>query len=211
MKITDRVVLNGKALNPTTHVKSRPQRILHDKLSTSVSEGRVADWIEKHSRGYDCLVDLGAGLFNMTEHSRAKRTIGVEVFEEYISNTTHGENIEKVCGDILDVEDFELPEYDIAMMIDVIEHIEKPAAIELLGKLKRMDHVEKIIIFTPDGNYEQDFDDWGYGNDKYQTHRSAWSASDFENLGFTVATNPSFHWEGMGALFADWVRTPPAL
>lgn len=79
-------------------------------------------------------------------------------------------------GDILKIKD-DLPTYDLILMIDIIEHIDKKEAI-----LALKDFLQKgsdIIIASPINFFQQDL----YESD-FEYHVSHWTSKDFKNLGF---------------------------
>jgi len=72
---------------------------------------------------------------------------------------------------------------DAVTLIDVIEHIDKRTAFELLSETQR--YTNLIVVFTPIGFMEQT-------DGEYNTHRSGWEPSDFGE-GWVVHTFPNFH------------------
>lgn len=70
-----------------------------------------------------------------------------------------------------------LAAYDLVLMIDIIEHIEKNAAITLLRHLLLQG--SKIIIATPVNFFEQELYE-----SNFEHHVSHWKKKDFNNLGY---------------------------
>lgn len=60
-------------------------------------------------------------------------------------------------------------QYDVVLIIDVIEHLDKQKAIEFLKNVKA-----QIIICTPVEFFEQEFE-----NNPYEHHVSHWTEKDF--------------------------------
>jgi hypothetical protein len=79
-------------------------------------------------------------------------------------------------GDILKIYR-ELPEYDLVLMIDIIEHINKEEAIHLVKHL--LSRSNNIIIATPIDFFEQEL-----YQSEFERHVSHWTRDDFKNLGF---------------------------
>lgn len=77
-------------------------------------------------------------------------------------------------GDVLKIGD-SLPRYDLVLMIDIIEHIDKTAAIALLKKL--LAKGSNIIIATPRKFFEQELYE-----SVYENHVSHWTVQDFREL-----------------------------
>ena len=70
-----------------------------------------------------------------------------------------------------------LAAYDLVLMIEIIEHIEKKEAITLLQHL--LEQGSKIIIATPIDFFEQELYE-----SHFEHHVSHWTKKDFENLGY---------------------------
>jgi SAM-dependent methyltransferase len=107
---------------------------------------------------------------------RTLRVDGVEVFPEAITpvHKLLYDNI--IVGDIANV-CHDIGDYDVIMMIDVIEHLEKSVAMKTLQTL--LPKVKKgIIISTPADDMPQDP---LYGNE-HERHVSVWSPADFASL-----------------------------
>ena len=102
-------------------------------------------------------------------------SVGVDIFEPYIEkNKMHSECIQ---GNIFDI-NFPENSFDCALLLDVIEHFEKKDFIKFMPKLEKI--AKKIIVMVPNGFINQD----EYDKNIYQTHRSGWSLTEMEGLGF---------------------------
>ena len=77
-------------------------------------------------------------------------------------------------GDILKIYPG-LPAYDLVLMIDIIEHIDKQGAIELLRHLLKKG--SRVIVSTPIDFFEQHLYE-----SEYENHVSHWSIRDFRNI-----------------------------
>jgi 2-polyprenyl-3-methyl-5-hydroxy-6-metoxy-1,4-benzoquinol methylase len=73
--------------------------------------------------------------------------------------------------DVLDLPVAELDGYDLVLMLDVIEHLEKPAAMELLETIRGA-----VLIATPRDYFQnpEALDGW-----PTEDHRSHWTPEDF--------------------------------
>ena len=95
-------------------------------------------------------------------------------------------------------------ERDVAMLIDVIEHMGKDDGVALLQGLQGA--FRKILVMTPDGFIPQDSDVTGYENE-WQVHECGWVQSELEAEGFSVEVHENFHVQlQRNALFATWER-----
>ncbi|MBS3946393.1 MAG: glycosyltransferase family 2 protein, partial [Melioribacter sp.] len=67
-------------------------------------------------------------------------------------------------------------------LLDIIEHVDKNRAIELIKKTEEL-VTKQIIVFTPLGfieqNHETEKDAWGLNGGKWQEHKSGWLPEDF--------------------------------
>jgi hypothetical protein len=77
---------------------------------------------------------------------------------------------------------------DLAIMIDVLEHLPRRKALDLLVLLERRARLG-VVLFSPLGDIPQDNLD---GN-ALQRHRSAWRAKDWLRLGYDVEAYEAFH------------------
>lgn len=68
---------------------------------------------------------------------------------------------------------------DCVLMLDVLEHMEKDAALRVLEMAKRA-ALRQVVVYTPEGFKYQEGDAWGLGGDEWQRHRSGWIPMDFE-------------------------------
>lgn len=72
--------------------------------------------------------------------------------------------------------------FDTIFLLDVIEHLEKDIALNLLEKTKKL-ITKQIVVFTPLGfveqHHETDKDAWGLDGGKWQEHKSGWLPKDF--------------------------------
>jgi len=104
------------------------------------------------------------------------RIDGIEAFPGYIGeiqrsvyNEIHFGTVQELIG--------KLEDYDVILLGDVIEHLEKDEGAGLLkalvGKAKL-----RVVVATPNGRYDQDA---LYGNE-FEKHRSVWSPTDFVNF-----------------------------
>jgi hypothetical protein len=99
---------------------------------------------------------------------------GVEVFDKCITSIQKELYNKIIKKDVFDALK-EFGRYDLIIMGDVIEHIEKEKAYTLLNELFK--HTENILISTPLGFMPQGA--WA-GNEK-EIHQSGWELADFKN------------------------------
>lgn len=88
---------------------------------------------------------------------------------------------------------------DAVYLLDVIEHMERDCGLKVIENARRVAR-RQVVIFTPDGFQAQDYDAWGLGGERWQTHRSGWTVDDFP--GWVV--HPMIDENGNRSLFAVW-------
>ena len=133
----------------------------------------------------DCtrILDLGCGPSSPFARIKNKlRTdlysVGVDNFDPYLEESKKLKiHSEYVKSNIFDI-NFPDKSFDCAIMLDVIEHFEKDDFLKFLPKLEKI--AKKIIIMTPNGYIKQE----EYDTNPYQVHKSGWTVSDMEKLGF---------------------------
>jgi SAM-dependent methyltransferase len=122
----------------------------------------------------------GAGIRNWLDsgHYPFKTTlVGVEVWEAYKSPLWDCYNIVHECSIEYYVENIQ-EKFDCVIMTDVIEHFEKEEGLRLIESIKKiLSPNGYFLLSTPAIWIEQG----PVHNNKYETHKSLWSLSDFES------------------------------
>ena len=104
------------------------------------------------------------------------RIDALEVFKSYITP------VHKFVYDNLfigDVVNFEFVDYDLIFFGDVLEHLDKEVALQVVDRASRG---HNVLIVTPNGFYEQGA--W-FGNE-HEVHKCGFSSSDFERFNGSV-------------------------
>jgi SAM-dependent methyltransferase len=76
--------------------------------------------------------------------------------------------------------------YDLVLMVDSLEHLDKQTGGMLLKKL--VGENRRVLVSTPDGEYPQG----AVNGNEYERHRATWTATEFVALGGRVLANPKF-------------------
>jgi 2-polyprenyl-3-methyl-5-hydroxy-6-metoxy-1,4-benzoquinol methylase len=100
-----------------------------------------------------------------------------------------------IHGDILEQD---VSKYDLLLMFDVLEHLPKDRALELLKTKPRK------IMFVPLENGYIRPNTTGVPS---ENHISKWTAQEFRDLGFSVEVIENFHSIPGGSVDAAWVTT----
>lgn len=109
---------------------------------------------------------------------------GVEAFEGY-KNPIHDYVYNKVFYDDIRNIIHQLPNYDVILLIDVIEHFEKEEGYRLINKL--LEHTNKsLIISTPLYPAKQQ----DYNGNYYEKHKSRWFITDFIDFDYSFKYIP---------------------
>lgn len=103
-----------------------------------------------------------------------------------------------ILGDLRNLETLlpaSSPRYDLALFIDVIEHLEKPDALKLLDALTR--RARRVLVTTP----------WGFRPQEipgmpFEAHRSGWHPWDFSGR-YRV-----HQWAAFPGHFTRYLRLP---
>ena len=158
----------------------------------------------------DTMLVLGGGKLRYELLIPTKHILNIDWCDYLLQEAKEKENvmvlkydIENICSILAD------KSFDVVVMFDFIEHLEKDKALELLKKLEAK--VKKqIILFTPIQN------DLGYtqeevlrlqaerkeNNSPLGYHLSLWTPEEFESLGYEGEYNPTYHKvKGFGAVF----------
>lgn len=106
------------------------------------------------------------------------RIDGIEAFASY-QNPIHDYVYDKLYyGNVFD-RIHQLPQYDVVLLIDVLEHFEKEEGKEVIKQI--MKHTNKALIIStplyPDPQKE-------YLTNKYEEHKSRWTPLDFTGFDF---------------------------
>jgi hypothetical protein len=118
-----------------------------------------------------------------------RRMDGIEAFEKYLT-AVHDFVYDRIyIGDALEVLPALDQHYDLALLIDVLEHFEHDDGIRLVAQCQR--RARNVLISTPkDIGVQKD----AFQN-PYETHRFQWRRHHLEHLGpmFTIANPKSLN------------------
>lgn len=100
--------------------------------------------------------------------------VGLEAWNPYIRKHRLDRLYDPILqGDVCDQTSEYLASFDVVMMVDVIEHIDKEAGTELLARMPTW-----LVVSTP-----RDFFHNPAGLPPTEKHRSHWTIEDFEETG----------------------------
>lgn len=143
----------------------------------------------------DSILDVGCGIMQATDELKCKNILGCDLFPKYLVHIKDRFQTVKISASELDR--FMDKSYDIVMCLDVLEHLEKTKAVNVISELKRISR-KKVIIYTPkeyNDNNESVENAWGLGYNEAQSHKCVIDRSDL--IGFDIN-------EIEGGYFAVW-------
>lgn len=154
----------------------------------------------------ESVLDVGCGSSSPIRSfsSRIPKTVGADGFlpsiEKSRAQGIHGDYVQ--VPDFAKIQDhFKPKSFDAVVALDVIEHFEKPQALEFIRKLEAIAR-KKVVLFTPHGFLAQGVYD---GND-FQLHRCGFEVEELKALGYRVI---GVHgWKPLRGEFAD-IRLKP--
>lgn len=136
------------------------------------------------------VLDVGCGLALKSKYIPAQIRVGVDIHPEYFRHVESEVPYVAVVYDIRRLSQIFLDKsFDVVIATDVVEHLEKQDAIRLMEDCERIAR-KAVVIETPKGFIPQNIDILGHGGDEYQTHRSGWSAEEFQERGYNVKIRP---------------------
>ncbi|MHB1663652.1 MAG: class I SAM-dependent methyltransferase [bacterium] len=190
---------------------------LSDKLYSALYHNKLLEKIF-HTTVYslkrdlkDCksVLDLGCGKDSPLQYCKLiKYSVGVEAFKPSLkaskSKRIHSKYINE---NILNV-DFEENSFDAVIMIEIIEHLNKEDAINLINRANKWAK-KRVIITTPNGYLPQN----EYDSNVLQNHLCGFDVKELKSLGFKVYGSA-----GLKILYSEqknknnneiiWIRKP---
>lgn len=168
-------------------------------ISTPENQKPVMDLLRKI--GAKNILDLGVGYGRFAPMIKTQiansHVFGIEIYEPYF------DKIPKNCYNRLYNDDIRTFDYEkmlfsnvdihAVMMIDVLEHLERPEGIKLLQKLEKLSPfmiVSVPIVDCPQGEF--------LGN-IHETHRAQWKIKELEDLGYKLFYEGKF----IGVFYKD--------
>jgi SAM-dependent methyltransferase len=134
--------------------------------------------------GCDSILDVGCGVASpLAALGQDAFTIGLDrCLPDLARARAAGTHRALVCADARTVDDLFAPgSVDAAVALDVIEHLERDAGLDLVARLERVAR-RRVVVFTPNGFVPQP----GTPENPWQQHRAGFSAGDLRQLGYHV-------------------------
>ena len=136
------------------------------------------------------VLDVGCGLSLKSQFIDADIRVGVDVHRPYLEKIDAKVPYVCVCADALQIERLFLPRsFDLVLLLDIVEHLEKPDALELIRQAETIAR-RAVVIETPKGFLHQNIDILGLGGDHFQTHRCGFETDELAARGYDVVVRP---------------------
>jgi len=134
----------------------------------------------------DCriLLDVGCGENSVARHiSGIDEKIGIDIFPEAVKKSKEsGIHNKYFCDDVRKIgELFQPKSIDCVMAMDLVEHLDKQEALDLIGKMEKIGK-KVVIIQTTNGFFPQG----EYASNPCQVHKCGFSVKDFRSRGYKV-------------------------
>lgn len=132
----------------------------------------------------ESVLDLGCGkgvaaeVFNK---EKKYQFFGVDLYEPYLKVCRKRGFYKKLIKADLKKINFKEKSFDVVILFQVIEHLNKKDSEKLIKKALKFAK-KAVLISVPNGNCYQE----AYDGNIYHKHKSSWIPSDLKKLGFTV-------------------------
>jgi hypothetical protein len=134
------------------------------------------------------VLDVACGLSLKSKFINAQIRVGVDIHEkyfEYIETTVPYVVLKYDVRKLREI--FPPRSFDVVVALDIVEHLEKSEALDMISQCEEIAR-KAVIIETPLGFVPQNIDIQGHGGDQWQTHRSGWEVEEFNHLGYQSVT-----------------------
>jgi len=151
-------------------------------------------FIAKHINSTDSVLDLGCGILQQfSAVPPCEKYLAVDGFFPYLENLVNSTSIMTLQGMLPEVcNQFVDNSWDVVILIDVIEHLEKDDGLLVLDNMYRIAR-GRVIIDTPLGFIPQEgWDAWDLPHCDLQAHLSGWNIEDFTDRGYVVTKLPNY-------------------
>ncbi|MDP9406463.1 MAG: class I SAM-dependent methyltransferase [Actinomycetota bacterium] len=132
--------------------------------------------------GCDSVLDVGCGTSSpLRDVPGDFRGVGVDAYAPAIEVSRRAGIHEAYLQQPVTELDVPPASFDAVVMLDLIEHLDRDAALELLARAERAAR-RRVIVSTPNGFVPQG----DVGGNPFQVHRSGWTVAELEARGFRV-------------------------
>lgn len=136
--------------------------------------------LSEECRGCRSLLDLGCGSDPQSLHLGTAATVMLGDANAPDLRQAVAKGVKGVCLNVTELP-FKNKSVDGILLLQVLEHLDKPEGEELLGRLEATAS-KVIVISTPNGFVAQGV----IGGNPYQIHKSGWSPQELRRMGYRV-------------------------
>ncbi len=128
-------------------------------LSSNEGKNKISEWIDNINPVYFNVLDVGTGkglyayIFRDSHNLQNSKWTGIEIWEPYVEKYNLHSKYDTLLVKDARYIDFGFNKYDIAFCGDILEHMTKKQAQDLVSKLQKC--CRNIIISIPIIHYEQ--------------------------------------------------------
>ena len=136
--------------------------------------------LQRELENCESVLDVGCGPNSPLQYCQnIKYSVGVEPFKPYLEKSKERRIHTKYLNKKIEELSFPEKSFDAVVMVEVLEHLDKKTAIDVLREAGKWAK-KKIIITTPNGYIEQ----LKLDKNPYQVHKSGWAVKELEKFGF---------------------------
>lgn len=153
-------------------------KLYHSDLMGSILHTPI-HCLKEALRECDSVLDLGCGPDSILKDCRVKSSLGVEIYEPFLTESRNKEIHDKyILASVNDV-DFAPESFDAVIMIELLEHLPKEKGCLLLEKAVKWSR-RRVIVSTPNGFLSQS----ALSGNPYEVHCCGWDVDEMRRLGF---------------------------
>ena len=132
------------------------------------------------------VLDVACGLSLKSRYIPAGFRVGLDLHRPYLEAVDTGVPWVPIVGDATKLDELFLPNsFDLVLLLDIVEHVEKYQALDMIRQAEEIARVA-VVIETPKGFLPQDLDILGFDAHHLQTHRCGFETEELEELGYRV-------------------------
>lgn len=147
-------------------------------MPTSAVENKniAKDWIDTLNPKHVLDIGVGKGTYSDLARTPEQTWIGIEAYYPYVQEfDLDGKYDDIIIGDARYIDYNKLPKQDLIIIGDMIEHMEKQQAKDLLTEL--LDHTRHILICFPVQHLDQHDD-----RNPFEDHIDHWDYEEMNNF-----------------------------
>lgn len=141
--------------------------------------------ITRSLMGCASVLDVGCGAYSSLAYvPKTFTSVGVDIYKPAVESSKKlAIHDAYVLGDAAHLSRYFKPKsFDAVVALDIVEHLPKKDALAMISQMESIAR-KRVIILTPNGFRHQH----AFEGNPHQVHKSGWSVSEFEKLGYRVS------------------------